>query len=56
MNILIRSKNFDKKVINFIYEKQLEFKKEKGCGVSLEKTVEKLIKDAYLKPKEKEKV
>lgn len=50
MNILIRGKNFDKKVINFIYEKQLEFKKKKGCIVSLEKTVEKLIKDAY--PKE----
>jgi len=47
MNILIKSKNFDKKVINFIYDKQLEFKKQKGCTVSLEKTVEKLIKDAY---------
>lgn len=49
MNILIRTKNFDKKVINFIYDKQRDFKKQKGRMVSLEKTVEKLIKDAYLK-------
>lgn len=51
MNILIKSKNFDKKVIDLIFEKQLQFKKEKGAVVSLEKTVERLLKEAYLKEK-----
>lgn len=51
MNILIKGENFDKKVKDLIYDKQLEFKKEKGRPVSLEKTVERLIKEAYCKEK-----
>ena len=51
MNILIRGENFDKKVIDLIYAKQLEFKQEKQKIVSLEKTIERLIKDAYLPKK-----
>lgn len=47
MNILIKGLNWDPKVINFMYTKQAKFKKEKGKVVSLEKTLERLLKDAY---------
>jgi hypothetical protein len=47
--LLLQSKNIDKPVIDLIYDKQLEFKKEKGRVVSLEYTVNRLLKDAYLK-------
>lgn len=45
MTILIKAKNFDKKAIDFIYDKQLQFKKEKKRMVSLESTVERLLKE-----------
>lgn len=48
MNILIKAVNFDKKVMDLIYDKQRDFKKEKGRTVSLEKTVERLLKEAYI--------
>jgi hypothetical protein len=48
-SILLKSKNIDKSVLDLVYDKQLEFTKEKGMKVSLEKTVCRLIKDAYLK-------
>lgn len=51
--ILLQAKNIDKSVVNLIYDKQLEFTKKCGRKMSLEKTVNKLLKDAYLK-KEKE--
>lgn len=47
--ILLQAKNIDEKVINLIYDKQLEFTKESNRKVSLEKTVERLLKTAYLK-------
>lgn len=48
MDILLKGKNLDSRVIDLIYEKQLQFKKEKKRLVSLEKTVERLLKEAYL--------
>lgn len=50
--LLLQKKNMDKSVIDLIYEKQLEFTKEKGSKVSLERTVNRLLKEAY-NPKEK---
>lgn len=47
--ILLNAKNIDKTVVDLIYDKQLEFTKKLGKKVSLEKTVNKLLKDAYLK-------
>lgn len=47
-------KNLDKSTMKIIYDKQTEFRLEKGRYVSLEQTVAKLIKDAYLTGKLKE--
>lgn len=44
-------KNMDKSTMKIIYDKQTEFRLEKGRYVSLEQTVAKLIKDAYLSGK-----
>jgi hypothetical protein len=49
MTIKINTDNIDKKVVDLIIDKQAELKKEKGRVVSLDKTVEKLLKDAYFK-------
>jgi hypothetical protein len=49
MTIKLNTDNIDKKVVDLIIDKQVVFKKEKGRIVSLEKTVERLLKDAYLK-------
>lgn len=51
MAILLKNENICKSVMDLIYDKQTEFKKEKGKVVSLEKTIERLLKDAYLKNK-----
>ncbi len=47
--ILLNAKNIDKTVVDLIYDKQLEFTKKQGKKVSIEKTVNKLLKDAYIK-------
>ncbi|GEO08768.1 hypothetical protein [Segetibacter aerophilus] len=49
MAILLKNDSLDKKVMDLIYTKQLQFKKEKGRVVSLQKTIERLLKEAYLK-------
>jgi hypothetical protein len=49
MTIKLNTVNIDKKVVDLIIDKQAELKKEKGRIVSLDKTVEKLLKDAYIK-------
>jgi hypothetical protein len=49
--LLLQAKNLEKPVIDLIYDKQHEFTKEKGRKVSLEKTVERLLKEAYLSSK-----
>ena len=51
--ILLKAENMDKPVIDLIYDKQLEFTKEKNRKVSLEQTVNRLLKEAYLNAKEK---
>lgn len=48
-NIIIRSKNIDGKIIDFIYEKQAEYRKERKRLVSLDKTIERLLREAYFK-------
>jgi len=45
----ITIKNPSEQVLQFLYDKQLEFKKEKKHVVSLGYTIERLIKDAYFK-------
>lgn len=47
-SILLKSENIDKTVMDLIYDKQLQFTKEKGMRVSIEKTVCRLLKEAYL--------
>ena len=47
--IPLKKQNMDKAVIDLIYDKQLEFTKEKGRKVSLEQTVNRMIKEKYLK-------
>ena len=49
--ILIKPDQISEDVINFIYEKQSEFKKEKNRCVSLASTIEMLLKKAYEIPK-----
>jgi hypothetical protein len=49
MTIKLNTDNIDKKVVDLIIDKQASFKKEKGRIVSLDKTVERLLKEAYLK-------
>ena len=49
MTIKLNTENIDKKVVDLIIDKQAEFKKEKGRVVSLDKTVERLLKEAYIK-------
>lgn len=51
--IMLKGKNIDQEVIDLIYEKQFQFTKEKKMRVSLERTVNRLLKEAYLKKKEK---
>ncbi len=46
-SMLLKSDNMDKKVVDLIYDKQLEFTKAASRKVSLEKTVNKMIKDRY---------
>ena len=46
--ILLQTKNIDKSVIDLIYDKQCEFSKEKMMKVSIEKTICRLLKEAYL--------
>jgi hypothetical protein len=41
-------KNVSTPVLNLIYEKQKELKIKKGRNVSLEQTVDTLLKDAYI--------
>jgi hypothetical protein len=54
MAILLKNENITKPVMDFIYDKQAEFKKEAGQHISLEKTIARLIKEAYLsKPQAK---
>lgn len=53
MAILLKDQNIEPEVIHLIYDKQLEFTKEKNRKVSLERTVARLLKEAYLKPKAK---
>ncbi len=50
--LLLKSENIDKRVIDLIYDKQCEFTKAAGRKVSLEKTIERMLKEAYLKKKE----
>jgi hypothetical protein len=45
----IMLKNISEEVMNAIYDKQNLLKKEKKRHVSLEQTVETMIKDAYLR-------
>lgn len=52
--ILLKAKNIDKEVIELIYDKQHEFRKEKNMIVSLERTVNRLLKEAYLKKKKED--
>lgn len=40
-------------VINLIYDKKNEFSKEKNRTVSFDQTIEKLLKDAYIKKEKK---
>ena len=47
--ILLKAENIDKTVVDLIYDKQLEFTKKLGKKFSIEKTVNKLLKDAYIK-------
>ena len=49
MTIKLNTDNFDKKVVDLILTKQADFKKEKRRMVSLDKTVERLLKEAYIK-------
>ena len=56
MTILIKDGDIDPKVQDLILDKQLEFKKKKRCTFSLVKTIEKLLKDAYLKNPEVKKI
>lgn len=49
MTIKLSTEKIDKKVVDLIIDKQALFKKEKGRIVSLDKTVERLLKEAYLK-------
>jgi len=48
--ILLQTKTMDDAVIDLILDKQLDFKKEKRRCVSMEYTVNRLLKEAY--PKE----
>ncbi|MDF2381320.1 hypothetical protein JMG10_07580 [Nostoc ellipsosporum NOK] len=41
----------DKKVVDLILDKQAELKKEKNRCISLDYTINKLLKEAYLKEK-----
>ncbi len=49
MAVLLKALNPD--VMKFLLQKQFEFRMEKNRIVSMEKTIEKLLKDAYLKDK-----
>jgi hypothetical protein len=51
MAILIKNENIEPEIMDLIYEKQLQFTKEKGRKVSLERTIARLLKEAYIKPK-----
>lgn len=44
---LVRTENMDSKVVDLIYDKQLEYKKAARRTVSIEKTINKMIKDRY---------
>lgn len=44
-------KNLDKSTMELIYDYQTRFRLEKGRHVSLEQTVARLLKDAYLSGK-----
>lgn len=48
--ILLQSKNIDKSIMDLVYDKQLIFTKEKARKVSLEQTICRLLKEAYLTP------
>ncbi len=45
--ILINLDNIDKQVVDLIYDKQLEFRKTANKKVSLEKTINRLLREAY---------
>lgn len=47
-NTLLNATLISKKVKDLILDKQLQFSKEKGRKISLEKTVERLLDEAYL--------
>lgn len=49
MAILLKNEKICPSVMKLIYEKQLAFRTEANKIVSLEKTIERLLKDAYLK-------
>lgn len=49
MAFIIRDNEMSEQVRTFIYKKQIDFKAKKKGAVSLGKTIERLIKDAYLK-------
>jgi hypothetical protein len=51
--ILLKAKNIEKPVIDLIYDKQHQFTKEKNRKVSLEQTIARLLKEAYLSDKKK---
>jgi hypothetical protein len=51
--IPLRTKNMDEAVIDLIYDKQLIFKKEKKRVVSLDYTINRLLKEAYLRDDKK---
>lgn len=48
--ILLQSKNLDEGVLNLILLKQSEFTLEKKRIVSYERTISRLLKEAYLVP------
>jgi hypothetical protein len=47
--ILLKAKNLEPGIIELIYDKQHLFTKEKKRKVSLEQTINRLLKEAYLK-------
>jgi len=51
--ILLKAENIEKSVIDLIYDKQHEFTKEKSRKVSIEQTIARLLKEAYLSDKKK---
>jgi hypothetical protein len=49
MSFIIRDNEMSPEVRKIIYKKQIELKAEAKHQVSLGKTIERLLKDAYLK-------